>query len=235
MSYVSQTLASDEAITLRARFNWTYSFWHVFFFILGFAPLAVFIWGQTTTGQSFSELAIGYYVSGFSALIGCLILLSHLVELWTTEIVVTTYRFIYKTGLVSRDTKEVSLNNIEEVNLHQSVWGRIFGYGKIILRGTGVGVIELPNIDNPIDVRRTIEDARSQRRQNERRSMSNQQAEPTAAALAATASGVETQALQSEPTDEEQAALRERQRSAGVFDVLKEAVTKDKAAKRGQK
>ncbi len=67
----------------------------------------------------------------------------------------------YKTGLLARNTQEVSLNKIEEITLHQSVWGRLFGYGKLVLRGTGVGVITLPNIDNPIEVRRLVEKAKA--------------------------------------------------------------------------
>ncbi len=171
MSYVYKTLASDEKIIMRANFNWTYSFWQTLFFLLSFVPLALFTYGQHQTGMAFSELQVGYGLSAFSILLGSLILFFQLVHLWTTEIVVTTTRFIYKTGLISRNTKEVSLNNIEEVIFRQTVWGRLFGYGQIILRGTGVGVIELPNIDHPIKLRRTIEDARSKSRNTGRQSL----------------------------------------------------------------
>ena len=85
----------------------------------------------------------------------------------TTEIVVTTFRFVYKRGLISRDTKEVSLNKIEEITLHQTIWGRILNYGKLVMRGTGVGVIELPDLDDPIQLRRIIENARSKLRSDD--------------------------------------------------------------------
>jgi len=172
MSYVSKTLADDEHLITRANFNWTYSFWNVFFFLLGLAPLVVFIIGQVITGKSSADLMTGYIAALVAAFFGSLILLLHMVELWTTEIVVTTYRFVYKTGLISRDTKEVSLNKIEEIQLSQSIFGRIFGYGSLILRGTGVGVIELPAIDNPIDLRRTIESAKSNLRRYSRDELS---------------------------------------------------------------
>ncbi|GGD07962.1 PH domain-containing protein [Aquisalinus flavus] len=172
MSYVSKTLADDEEIITRANFNWTYSFWNTFFFLLGLAPLVVFIVGQIVTGKTFSDLLTGYIVALIAAFFGSLIMLLHMVELWTTEIVVTTYRFVYKTGLVSRNTKEVSLNKIEEIQLRQSIFGRLFGYGSLILRGTGVGVIELPAIDNPIDLRRTIESAKSNLRRYSRDELS---------------------------------------------------------------
>ncbi|MEM9360557.1 MAG: PH domain-containing protein, partial [Pseudomonadota bacterium] len=52
------------------------------------------------------------------------------------------------------------------INLSQSIFGRIFGYGQLTLRGTGVGVIELPNLDSPIKVRRTIETAKADLRRS---------------------------------------------------------------------
>jgi uncharacterized membrane protein YdbT with pleckstrin-like domain len=166
MSYVSQTLADDESIIERANFNWTYSFWEVFFLILGFLPLVGFVAIQSLTDLTLQDLRVGYWAGMFSAACGVLIALFHAIHLWTTEIVVTTFRFVYKTGLVSRDTKEVSLNKIEEISLKQTVFGRLFGYGQLVLRGTGVGVIELPNIDNPIQLRRTIETAKSNLRKD---------------------------------------------------------------------
>jgi hypothetical protein len=159
--YVEKTLAPGEEVVHRANFNWTFSFFPVLWFALGLAPTVMYVLLQASSGVSFSELKIGWWFAGIAAFIGSWILLSHIIILWTTEIVVTTYRFVFKKGLVSRNTQEVSLNKIEEITLHQSVWGRLFGYGKLILRGTGVGVIELPNLDNPIGTRRIIEGAKA--------------------------------------------------------------------------
>jgi hypothetical protein len=41
------------------------------------------------------------------------------------------------------------------------VLGRIFGYGRIMVRGMGVGEVVLPPISNPIAFRRAIEKART--------------------------------------------------------------------------
>ncbi|MCI5046807.1 MAG: PH domain-containing protein [Aquisalinus sp.] len=241
MSYVEQTLAGDEEIIMRARFNWTYSFWHVFFFILSFAPVAVFAWGQFGLGRSFEDLALGYYVSLFAIFLGCLILLLHMIHLWTTEIAITTYRFIFKTGLISRDTKEVSLGNIEEINLQQSIWGRIFGYGSMTLRGTGVGVIELPNIDNPINVRKTMENARANRNKNVS-AQTSAQAEPAQNAVADPAQRIEPAPV-APPAGGEQVAAQQTpqqtqaapQKNPGLFGVLKASAAKDKARKEAKR
>ncbi len=156
--YVQKSLAADEDIVFRAHFNWTFSFWPVFWFALGAAPIAMYLMLEA---RGYEDLRAGWLFSltGFS--IGTIILLFHVIYLITTEIVVTNFRFVYKTGWISRKTQEVSLGNIEEIALHQTIWGRLLGFGKLIIRGTGVGVIELPNIDDPLTVRRKIESART--------------------------------------------------------------------------
>lgn len=159
--YVEKTLAPGESIVHRANFNWTFSFFPVLWFALGLAPTVMYLLLQFGSGVTYAELRTGWWFAYLAAFIGAWILVSHIIILWTTEIVVTTYRFVFKKGLISRNTQEVSLNKIEEITLHQSVWGRLFGYGKLILRGTGVGVIELPNLDDPIGTRRLIEGAKA--------------------------------------------------------------------------
>lgn len=166
--YVDKTLAGGEEVIHRANFNWTYSFFPVFWFSLGAGVLAMFFFIQYAAEVPYDELKIGWWSAGVAAAAGSLILINHLIVLTTTEIVVTTFRFVYKTGLVSRHTKEVSLNKIEEITLEQTVWGRFLGYGKLVLRGTGVGVITLPDLDDPIHLRRIIENAKSALRQDQR-------------------------------------------------------------------
>lgn len=161
MSYVEKTLAGGEEMIHRANFNWTYSFFPFFWFSLGAASVAMFFFLQYAAEVPFEQLRVGWWSAIVAGAAGSIILLNHIIILVTTEIVVTTYRFVYKTGLVSRHTQEVSLNKIEEITLEQSVWGRILGFGKLVLRGTGVGVITLPDLDDPIRLRRIIENAKS--------------------------------------------------------------------------
>ena len=159
--YVAKTLAADEQIIHRANFNWTYGFFPIMWFSIGMATLVFFCYLQFAAQVPFDELEVGWWFAGIGAFSGVIILINHIVILMTTEIIVTTYRFVYKTGLIARNTQEVSLNKIEEITLRQTVWGRILGFGQLVLRGTGVGVIELPELDNPINLRKIIENARS--------------------------------------------------------------------------
>jgi len=82
----------------------------------------------------------------------------------TTEIAVTNERVIYKKGLIARHVGELGVDRIEGVSVSQGVWGRIWGYGTIIIRGMGVGEVILPPlIEAPISFRKAIQEAKTMR------------------------------------------------------------------------
>ncbi len=82
----------------------------------------------------------------------------------TTEIAVTNERVIYKKGLIARHVGELGVDRIEGVSVSQGVWGRIWGYGTIIIRGMGVGEVILPSlIEEPINFRKAIQEAKTMR------------------------------------------------------------------------
>jgi len=131
MSYIEQSLGANEKIVARAKFHWIYKLQ---------AWLALIFLGII--------------------LIGIWIFFRMMIRMWTTEIGVTTYRFIEKTGWFTLKTNEIALPNIEGVRVTQSFWGRIFGYGHIRIEGTGVDAIELPTIADPVGFRRALETAK---------------------------------------------------------------------------
>ena len=163
--YVEKTLASDEQIVYQAEFNWTFNVESWLWVLVGALTVLFYFWLEFSVGVPARDLLVGWWFAGAALAFALLFLIIHYIYLYTTEIIVTTFRLVFKTGWISRNTQEVSLNKIEEITLHQSVWGRIFGYGVVVIRGTGVGVIELPNLDNPIEVRKIIENARAHLRQ----------------------------------------------------------------------
>ena len=163
--YVEKTLARDEKLVYDAKFNWTFNVESWFWMAVAGLTVLFYFWLQYSVGIAFRDLLVGWWLAGASLAFALLFLIVHYIYLYTTEIVVTSFRLVFKKGWISRNTQEVSLNKIEEITLHQSVWGRLFGYGMLIVRGTGVGVIDLPNLDNPIEVRKIIENARADLRQ----------------------------------------------------------------------
>lgn len=79
----------------------------------------------------------------------------------TTEIAVTNKRLIFKRGIIARHVDEISIDRVEGVIVEQGVLGRLLEYGRVVVRGMGVGSIVLPDmIINPVNFRKAIEKAR---------------------------------------------------------------------------
>lgn len=131
MSYIDKSLGTGERVVARAHFHWSYSLK---------AWLALIFLGW--------------------AIIGIIIFFSLMIQKWTTEIGVTTHRFIKKTGWMTIKTDEMAIHNIEGVKLTQGFWGQMLGYGHLRIEGTGVDAITLPNIADPVGFRRAIETAK---------------------------------------------------------------------------
>ena len=134
MGYVAESLSTDEKVLYTAKFHWLYT-------------VSAIIW---------------IFLLGWIFGLGIVICLIIMINKWTTEIAITNKRLIYKRGWIARKTDEISLNKVEEVNFSQGVLGRILGYGKVRIQGTGSGVLILPTIDDPLEFRREIENAKNQ-------------------------------------------------------------------------
>jgi uncharacterized membrane protein YdbT with pleckstrin-like domain len=131
MSYIDQSLGDGEIVIARAHFHWLYSL---------AAWLALIVLG-----------IIG---------IGIIIFISMMIKKWTTEIGVTSHRFVEKKGLFSLRSNEIALPNIEGVKVEQSFLGRIFGYGTVRIEGTGVDAVTTPTIADPVGFVRAIQTAK---------------------------------------------------------------------------
>ena len=81
-----------------------------------------------------------------------------MLDRYTDEFAVTNRRVIVKTGLISRRTLEMNLNKIESVNVDQSIFGRMLGYGTITIIGTGGTRESFPDISNPLKFRKKFQE-----------------------------------------------------------------------------
>ena len=80
---------------------------------------------------------------------------------WTDEFVITNKRIICKTGIFSRRTLEMNLNKIESVNIDQSIFGRMLGYGTITIIGTGGTKESFPDIADAVEFRKRFQEVSS--------------------------------------------------------------------------
>lgn len=175
MLYVQQSLGPNEELVHIGKFHWVYTlsaFLSILWGILG--SILVIIGGmyiQKTFGKfpedaSWIEqiriLHPGFRIVSFMVfLFGLLSFARKMINQATTEIAVTNVRIIYKRGLIARYIGEINIDRIEGVNILQTIFGRIMNYGRLAVRGMGIGEVILPVIADPVAFRQAIERART--------------------------------------------------------------------------
>jgi uncharacterized membrane protein YdbT with pleckstrin-like domain len=100
-----------------------------------------------------SALPLFMPIAAVCAVAGLALLFRGWFQRWTTEIDVTDRRIVYKRGFIRRHTVEMNMDKVESVDVDQSIMGRLFDYGDIVVRGVGVGLEPLRNIEAPLEFR----------------------------------------------------------------------------------
>ena len=135
-SYVDDVLINDERVMYRARIS-KWSLWPLI--LLGVILLPLFG-------------------------IGLLFWLWAWIVYSTTELAITNKRVVAKTGLIQRRTIEMFLEKIESIQVDQSVLGRMFNFGSVVISGTGVHSAPFKSISDPLELRKNFMMAADSRR-----------------------------------------------------------------------
>lgn len=91
--------------------------------------------------------------------IGLVFLVMAYVKYKTTELAITSKRVIAKFGFIRRRTVELNINKVESIQVDQSVAGRLFDYGTLVISGAGDPQAPIPGISDPLSFRRAFIDA----------------------------------------------------------------------------
>jgi uncharacterized membrane protein YdbT with pleckstrin-like domain len=155
MAYTEKVLQPGETVRFSSRIHWIVYVRGVVIIVLGIVAAVIlrqFDPAAAASGFSVPSLiaiAVGLVFGGLS-----------LISAWwrrlTTEVTVTESRVIYKHGFIRRHTFEMNMNKVESVHVNQSVIGRIFDYGDILIRGTGSSFEPLRLISRPLEFRNYV-------------------------------------------------------------------------------
>lgn len=159
MSYTQQNLTKDEVIVCETKLHWIV-FSRPFFWLI-IALLFVSI-GPNYDLLQFRLLPLMppiYKLGAFIALCVTVILaLATYILYFTTEFSITNKRVVMKTGLIRRSTLEILLNRIESISIDQSLFGRLFNYGTLLISGMGGSKDPFMVLPNPLHLRSTIQE-----------------------------------------------------------------------------
>jgi uncharacterized membrane protein YdbT with pleckstrin-like domain len=158
MAYYTKVLLPDEQVRTVGRLHW--AIYLKSWLSLTLAALAgvAYLYFKSPGADPTTDTAA--LVPGGAAVIfllfGVFLMLSAWLRRVTTEIVVTDRRVIFKEGFIRRRTMEMNMSKVETVDVVQSISGRIFNYGTILIRGTGSSYEPLGLIGNPLALRTAI-------------------------------------------------------------------------------
>lgn len=151
MPYYTKVLQPDEQVRVVGRLHWSIYLGAVFVLVIALAVLVGSLWLPDPDWQRYAR-----WGSAAIGLLGLLLLFRAWVRRRATEIVVTDRRVIFKRGLFARHTVEMNVGKIETVDVEQGVGGRIWGYGTLLIHGTGSGFEPLVGIGAPLAIRNAI-------------------------------------------------------------------------------
>lgn len=143
MTYIQQTLAKDETLLATGKIS-KWSLFHIYFAALLFGVSIVFL------------------------PVSAALLLYAYLKIRSTEMGITSKRVIRKSGVVMRDTAEIRLSKVESVSVKQGFLGRIFGYGDVVIAGTGGNGAVMKGVADPLVFRAAVDDACDESKATER-------------------------------------------------------------------
>jgi uncharacterized membrane protein YdbT with pleckstrin-like domain len=150
MSYIQKVMQPGETLIYRTKLHWL-----IYAQAIVFAGLAVAAAAAGyALGTDFENIA--FIVAGIFLLLAVISAIVSAIKRVTTELAVTDHRVIFKRGVISRYTIEMARARVESVDVEQSIAGRIFNYGTILVRGTGGSLEPFPNIEDPLRFRNAI-------------------------------------------------------------------------------
>ncbi len=155
MSYPEKLLSPGEEIKSEFRPHWSGIAKEVALTVLvGVLIVLVAIQGFAWSGWVVAGLVVAWFV----------VVITELVRWWTTQHVITTERVIHRTGLISKQGKEIPLEVINDVAFKQSAFERIFGTGDLLIESAGThGQSRYTDIPSPEQVQSLIYQVRETR------------------------------------------------------------------------
>jgi uncharacterized membrane protein YdbT with pleckstrin-like domain len=137
MSYIEQTLMPGENVVSEASLHWA----------LFIAPALVTLFGLLVYAGDGGSIVI---------ILGLIWLGWRFLVYQSTELAVTNHRVLAKSGILRRHCIDLQNNKVEGLTYNQGIIGRIFGYGSIFVRGTGIGMVPIPYVAAPEAFKRDV-------------------------------------------------------------------------------
>ncbi len=166
MSYVKKSLVPGETLLYETRHHWLVLLGPLLLSLL-LVAVAIGLVVESVQAKDNRGAAAGASSTGIRTMeIGVAVLVVIAIASFgyglakrnATEMAVTNRRVLIKTGLGSRRTLDLMLTRVESIGVEETFWGRMLGYGSVVVRGTGGTPESFVMIAHPQDFRRNVQE-----------------------------------------------------------------------------
>jgi uncharacterized membrane protein YdbT with pleckstrin-like domain len=166
MSYVEKSLVPGETLLYQTRHHWMVLLGplliSVLFAALGVGCLAELVAAKEGKGMLVGVSENSVHATEFAGVLLVVVAIAvfafGLAKRNATEMAVTNKRVLIKTGMGSRRTLDLMLSRVESIGVEESFWGRMLGFGSVIVRGTGGTPESFVMISHPQEFRRNVQE-----------------------------------------------------------------------------
>jgi uncharacterized membrane protein YdbT with pleckstrin-like domain len=166
MSYAEKSMVPGETLLYQTRHHWMVLIGPVVMgFVFGVLAAGLLIEaiaaknGKGVAAGATSTGVEGMVVFGVFLLVVAIVMLAYgIAKRNATEMAVTNKRVLIKTGMASRRTLDLMLSRVESIGVEETVFGRMLGYGSVIVRGTGGTPEPFLMIAHPQEFRRAVQE-----------------------------------------------------------------------------
>jgi uncharacterized membrane protein YdbT with pleckstrin-like domain len=166
MSYAKKSMVPGETLLYQTRHHWMVLIGPALMgFVFGVLALGLLI--EAMAAKNGKGVAAGASSTGIEGMVafGVFLLVVAIVMLGygiakrnATEMAVTNKRVLIKTGMGSRRTLDLMLSRVESIGVEETVFGRMLGYGSVVVRGTGGTPEPFMMIAHPQEFRRAVQE-----------------------------------------------------------------------------
>jgi len=146
MSYIDHNLLDGERVVYRTRLHWFILVAPLLFCVIILAPLAWFIYQGSWHDYAWVPVVVALVV-----------MLPAIIRRQSSDFAVTNKRVMMKAGVFTTRSVEILLSKVEAIAVNQTLFGRMFGYGDIVVTGSGGTVESFHNIQGPLEFRRAVQ------------------------------------------------------------------------------
>jgi uncharacterized membrane protein YdbT with pleckstrin-like domain len=148
MSYVDGHLLPGETVAFRTRMHWKVYVGPLLLSLLVAIPLV--IWALKSDNKVLALLP---------PILIPIALLPAWVRRRSSEFAVTNKRVIAKVGVMQTRSVELLLGKVEGIAVNQGLSGKIFGFGEVVITGSGGTKEDFAGIQAPLDFRQAVQAA----------------------------------------------------------------------------